>query len=393
MSARRETVRYRSKMKIVLAPDKMKGSLTAIQAAAALERGFSSQWEEATFRTCPIADGGEGTARTLCDALGGKWIIRSVRGPMGQAVEAGYAWIAEQGVAVIEMSEASGLALVPEGERAPLHASTYGTGELMRDAVERGARRLVLGLGGSATSDGGAGMAAALGYRFYQEDGTTIDLPTPARFSDVVRIDGGNVLALPEVVAACDVLNPLLGPRGAARLFSPQKGAGPAEVTQLETALTHLADLAAKAGLPEARDCPGAGAAGGLGFGLMAFCDAAVEPGFELVASIIGLEAAIVEADLVVTGEGSLDAQTLEGKGPVGVADLARRHGKPVIAFGGRVAHDEPRLLERFDAIIPLADGPMSLAEALANADRLLEAAAVRAARLCRVGKRLPGRF
>ncbi|HWL52197.1 MAG TPA: glycerate kinase [Chthoniobacteraceae bacterium] len=378
-------------MKIVLAPDKMKGSLTATQAAAALERGFRSQWPDASFRTCPIADGGEGTARTLCDALRGEWVTRTVRGPMGKPVEAGYAWMAEQRLAVIEMSEASGLALVPEGERAPLHASTFGTGELMHDAMERGARRLVLGLGGSATSDGGAGMAAALGYRFFTEEGSAIDPPTPARLPEAVRIDRENVPALPEVIAACDVLNPLLGPRGAARLFSPQKGATPAEVEQLEAALTHLADLAARAGLPKARECPGAGAAGGLGFGLMAFCNAVVEPGFELVASIIGLEAAIAGADLVITGEGSLDTQTLEGKGPVGVADLARRHGKPVIAFGGRVAHDEPRLLERFDAVVPLAHGPMSLPDALAHAERLLEAAAVRTARLCGVGKRFPG--
>ncbi len=376
-------------MKIVLAPDKFKGSLSAAQAVAALRRGFQTAWPEAQLFDYPIADGGEGTARTLCEALGGEWIVRTVRGPMGQAVEAGYAWLPERdGLAILEMSEASGLALVGEESRNPLQANTFGTGELLADAIGRGAQRVVIGIGGSATNDGGAGLATALGYRFETEAGV-LEQPVPARFHEITRIDASGVPALPEVIAACDVLNPLLGPRGASRLFGPQKGASPEGVETLEAALSHLAERCAEALGRDHRETPGAGAAGGLGFGLLSFCRAEVQPGFELVASILGLEEAVAQADLVITGEGSLDSQTLEGKGPAGVAALARRHGKPVIAFGGRIAREELRLLDHFDAIVPLADGPMSLPQAVNDAAVLLERAALHAARLCHLGRSL----
>ena len=374
-------------MKIVIAPDKFKGCLTAYAAASALARGLARVWPEAGLQLCPIADGGEGTARTLCDALQGEWITCTVRDPLDRPVQAGYAWLPGEAMAVIEMSEASGLALVAPEERKPLLASTYGTGQLMADAIRRGARRLIVGIGGSATTDGGVGMARALGYRFLNARGEEIQRPAPENFLEIARIDTSQVGAFPEIIAACDVQNPLLGPRGTATVFAPQKGASPEDVASLERALAHLAAVL-RHQFPDHTETPGAGAAGGLGYGLLTFCGAAIRSGFELVAEILRLEEAIVGADLVVTGEGSLDGQTLEGKGPAGVAALARRCGKPVIAFGGRVAR-EPQLDALFDAVVPIADRPMPLEEALASGETLLEQAAARAAALCRLGLRL----
>lgn len=385
-------------MKILIAPDKFKGSLSASEAAAALARGFLAVWPEASIRRCPIADGGEGTARALCEALGGQWVTRTVRGPLGAPVEAGYAWIAgdSEGIptAIIEMSASSGLALVPvsvpPGERRVRDANTFGTGELMRDAIERGARRIIVGLGGSATTDGGVGMAAALGYEFLTSDGEPMEQPAPSNLLALERIERDNVIDLPEVIAACDVQNPLLGPRGTAQVFAPQKGADARDVQAMEWALEHLAELAVRDLELERgfHETPGAGAAGGLGYGLLTFCNATIRSGFDLVAEILGLEEAVAAADLIVTGEGSLDAQTLEGKGPAGVAILARRHGKPVIAFGGRV-EDHPGLSECFDAVAALPDRPMGLEEAIADAAGLLEKAAQRTAAACRVGMKL----
>lgn len=380
-------------MKIVIAPDKFKGCLTAYSAAAALARGFARVYPDAAMQLSPIADGGEGTARTLCDALQGEWITCTVHDPLHRPVQAGYAWFpkAFDGLptAVIEMSEASGLALVAPRERKALAASTYGTGQLMRDAIGRGALRIIVGIGGSATTDGGVGMAHALGYRFFNARGEVIERPTPENFLEIARIDAEETLPLPEIIAACDVQNPLLGERGTAVVFAPQKGATPEEIPVLERALAHLAQTVREGfdGLDHT-ETAGAGAAGGLGYGLLTFCRATIRSGFELVAEILQLETAIATADLVLTGEGSLDGQTLEGKGPAGVAALARRCGKPVIAFGGRVAQD-PRLDTLFDAVLPIADRPMPLEEALASGQQLLEQAAFRAATLCRLGGRL----
>jgi glycerate kinase len=378
-------------MKIVIAPDKFKGSLSASEAAAALARGFQRVWPDAEIALCPIADGGEGTAKAMCDALGGEWVTRPVRGPLGATVSAGYAWIPTAPVpsAVIEMSAASGLVLIPPAERRAREANTFGTGELMRDAISRGAKRIIVGLGGSATTDGGIGMAAALGYEFLDGNGETMEQPTPCNLPTLERIESRNAIALPEIIAACDVQNPLLGPRGTANVFAPQKGADAEDVQFLEQASTHLATVAKRDLGNDFAETPGAGAAGGLGYGLLTFCNASIRPGFDLIAEIVNLEAAITDADLVITAEGSLDSQTLDGKGPAGVAALAKRHGKPVIAFGGRVAN-HPGLAEIFDAVLPIPHGPMPLEEAITNAAMLLEEAAAKAAALCRVGERLP---
>ena len=365
-------------MRIVIAPDKFKGSLTAAGAAEAIRRGFATVHPDAEFRALPIADGGEGTAESICNAMAGEWIALRVRGPLGDPVDARYAWLNE-GVAVIEMSEASGLWRVSPDRRDPLRSSTYGTGELMADAMRRGARKILVGLGGSATNDGGIGMAAALGFRFLTSDGEELD-PVPANLTALVRIEVPEQLALPEIVALCDVQNPLLGERGATRTYGPQKGAGERELLALETGLEHLADTVAQDLGCDFRDTPGAGAAGGIAFGLLSFCGAKLDPGFDLIARILDLEKEVAACDLVITGEGRLDAQTLEGKGPAGVAAIARKHGKKVVAFAGSVA-DGDRPGGIFDATFQITPSGMPLEQAMREAAILLEQSAARAAR------------
>jgi glycerate kinase len=285
---------------------------------------------------------------------------------------------------VIEMSEASGLWRIGPSERDPRRANTYGTGVLLRDAVERGARRILLGLGGSATTDGGAGMAAAMGFRFLAAGSGEVVEPLPCRFAEIGRIDASAVPDLPEIIAACDVQNPLLGARGTAAVFSTQKGADPETVDFLEGALAHFAQVVEGGTGRESRNVPGAGAAGGIGFGLLSFCGASLEPGFELVARAMQLEQRMAAADLVFTGEGRLDAQTLDGKGPAGVAAMARGLGKPVVAFAGSI-EELPAILAHFDAAVPIIDRPVSLEEAMQNAAPFLERAAARTARLLRL--------
>ncbi len=371
-------------MRILVAPDKFKGSLTAVQAGRAIAKGLRQIWHDADIRELPIADGGEGTADAIRAARNGVWISRSVHGPFGETVEAGYAWLEETKTAVIEMSAASGLWRVAAEKRDPLRATTRGTGDLIADAMERGARQIIVGLGGSATNDGGAGMAAALGYRFLTSDGEPVEA-VPANFLALVAIKPPENFMPPPIVAACDVRNPLLGARGASRIYGPQKGADERTVETLEQALENLADVCVSDLGRDFRNTPGAGAAGGLGFGLLTFCNAEIRSGFDLVAEILDLENAIAASDLVVTAEGRLDAQTLEGKGPAGVAALARKHGKPVIAFGGSI-EDDARLHELFDAIVSITQEPMPLERALKEAATLLERSAARTARLLRIG-------
>ncbi|MBV9492229.1 MAG: glycerate kinase [Verrucomicrobia bacterium] len=350
-------------MHVLVAPDKFKGSLSAAEACAALGEGLREGWpaEEPLEITClPMADGGEGTAEAIHDARHGRWVMHTVHDPLGRPVQAGYALVEHGGerLAVLEMSSASGLALVSEADRDLLRASTFGTGELLAHALnENDLGRVIVGIGGSATNDGGVGLAAALGYRFLDAAGVELE-PVPANLEQLTRIHLPGALPDTAVTVACDVVNPLLGPRGATRIYGPQKGLrGEEEALVLEAGLTRLADVAAETFGRDYRDRPGAGAAGGLGFGLLTFCRAEMVPGFELVSEVVGLEAAVSRADLVITGEGSLDGQTLEGKTPVGVADVARRFGKPVIAFGGRVeTAAREALCARFDDLIVLSE-------------------------------------
>ncbi|RPJ35110.1 MAG: glycerate kinase [Verrucomicrobiaceae bacterium] len=361
--------------RILVACDKFKGSLDAAGACAAIADGLARRFPEALIETRPIADGGEGFTASLEIPLCGQWVEVSAHDALGRPVTARYllASAADGPLAVMEMAEASGMWRIAPDERDVLRASTFGTGEMMRHAIDgSGARRLVIGLGGSATNDGGAGMAAALGVRFLDAHGCEL-CATPAELAGkLARIDMSGCVPLPPVTVACDVESPLLGPAGATRVFGPQKGADAASMPVLEDFLETLVRVS---GGEENAQCPGAGAAGGLGFGLLHFAAARLVPGFDLLASLTGLEQSVAAADLIVTGEGSLDAQSLTGKGPVAIARLARRHGKPVIAFCGR-ADAAARDSGLFDAVHELAASGLPPDELMARAGDLLESAA-----------------
>ena len=363
--------------RILIAPDKFKGSLTALAAADAIARGIKAACPEAKLVSRPIADGGEGTAEALGAALGGSWITVPATDPLGRPIAARYAWLKDE-VAVIDMSEASGLGRLTTAERDPLHASTFGTGQLIADAIHRGARKILVGLGGSATNDGGSGMAEALGYAFFDHHGGRLKA-LPANLADLARIQAPDAPLQATIIGLCDVQNPLTGERGASRTYGPQKGADPRMVQQLDGDLAHLADIVARDLRCDFRATPGAGAAGGLGFGLLSFCGAELRPGFETLAETLQLEKEIAASDLIITGEGRIDAQTLEGKGPAGVAALARKHGKPVIAFAGTVA-DDPRIAAVFDRVFAITPPDMPLDDALREAPRLLANCATKTA-------------
>ena len=356
-------------MKILIAPDKFKGALNAHEVAENIAKGLLDVLPAAEIDIVPMADGGEGTAEVICNARGGLWLECKAHDPLGRQIEARYGWIEDEKLAVMEMSEAAGMRRLSESERDPIRTSTFGVGEMILDASKRGANEIIIGLGGSATNDGGFGMARALSFRFFgqeREFGGAVSELVKLR-----RIGTPRPLALPNIVAAVDVKNPLLGKNGATRVFGPQKGATKEKIDILEPALTRLADVVAKEFRFDYRDEPGAGAAGGLGFGLMSFCRAKTRPGFDVVAEAVGLELKIKEADLVVTGEGSLDRQTLEGKTPFGMARLARKLGKRVFAIVGRTI-DSREVREIFDAVYENARPGMSQEENMKRAAELL---------------------
>ena len=367
-------------MRILIAPDKFKGSLPAGLAAAAIRTGLGRIFPDAEFDLAPIADGGEGTAEIFCEALGGDRISSPAHDALGRPVEASFVHFPEKHLALVEMSEASGLWRLSASELNPLQASTFGTGELMARAIAEGAETLYLALGGSATNDAGLGMAQALGGKFFDSDGQAVD-PVPANFLRIARMHAPDVPMRAKVIALCDVQNPLLGPTGATHMFGPQKGATSAMLPELEAALEHIADLCRDQLGRDFRDAPGAGATGGLGFGLMTFCNGRLEKGFAAVADLLDLEARVARADLVLTGEGRIDAQTEHGKGPAEVARLARVHGRPVIALAGMIEGNPAA----FDACLPIANGPLTLDESRRDAAQLLEAAAERAGRLLKI--------
>jgi glycerate kinase len=370
-------------VKVLIAPDKFKGSLGAVGVAEAIARGWSIGMPGAVIRLAPIADGGEGFSEVLGFSLGGGWVEADSRDPIGRGIVGRYVWVESSATAVIEMSESSGLWRLKHSEFSPMRANTFGTGMLIRDAINRGARRIYVGLGGSATTDGGVGMAAALGASFTDAAGKVLE-PAPEHLSRVAGVDMTEMVPLPELIAACDVQNPLLGPRGTARVYAPQKGADAFEVERLESGLANLADVVARDARVDFRDQPGAGAAGGIGFGLLAFCGARMQGGFDLIASAAGLRGLVADADLVITGEGRLDSQTLDGKGPAGVAALARELRRPVLAFAGSV-ESSGGVHECFDGVIPIIDEPVGLEEAMRRGAEFIERAAVRAARLLQV--------
>jgi glycerate 2-kinase len=358
-------------MRILIASDKYKGSLTASDVAHTLKQVLTKGLPDCEIDLCPIADGGEGTTEAMITALGGEWVETQTLDAHARPLTARYGWMPNQTEAVLEMSAASGLALVNDLPLQPHLASTHGTGLMMLDAMQRGAKRLVIGIGGSATNDGGLGMAAALGYRFLDFQ----DQPISPVMADLHRLD--RIIApqtvFPEILVACDVDNPLLGPHGATRIYGPQKGV--TDFPFFEDRLAKLAHIAARDLGSDPQHIPGSGAAGGLGYGLMAFCGARLTSGFDLISQQIRLEKRVAQADLIITGEGRLDAQTLHGKGPIGVALMARRLGKAVIAFAGSI-DSSPALHAHFDLTYAIKPSDMPLSQAIAQARQLLSASA-----------------
>ena len=370
-------------MKIVLAPDSFKGSLTAAQVCAALESGVRLAAPDAEIICVPMADGGEGTVQSLIDGLGGKLVTCQAEDPLGRLNTAVYG-LTDNGMAVIEMAQASGLTLLTEQERDPLITSTYGTGQLIKDALDRGARKFIIGIGGSATNDGGAGMAEALGYRFLSSSGDELPRGGGA-LADLWRIDASYADArLNEsvITVACDVDNPLTGPGGASLVFGPQKGATPDMALALDRALIRLAEhIAGDLGIDVA-DIPGAGAAGGLGAGCVAFLGAELKKGVDIVIDATGLKDKINGADLVITGEGRTDSQTLGGKTIFGVAGLAENLGVPVIVISGSLTEGADELLGRgVSRLYAIMEDGITLDEAMRDGAELLAGKSAQALR------------
>ncbi len=372
-------------MKIIIAPDSFKDSLSAEGVAQAIAAGLRDVWPDAQLIQCPMADGGEGTVDAVLAACNGELRRQHVRGPLGETVEARWGWLADSQTAIIEMAEASGLQLVPPGQRDACTTTTFGTGELIRAALDLGARRIILAIGGSATNDGGAGAMQALGVHLLD----AAQQPLPPGGLGLAQLAHINLehldprLAQVRFEIAADVNNPLCGPHGASAIFGPQKGANPGQVQQLDAALGHFADHCAKVLPHDVRDEPGSGAAGGLGFAAKAFLGAQFHAGVEVVAELVGLDAAVRGADLVITGEGRFDAQTLRGKTPFGVARIAQRHGAPVIVIAGTLGDGyEQMYAHGVNAAFALPSGPMSLEQACAEAPRLLSERAADIARV-----------
>ncbi|MFC8086136.1 glycerate kinase [Streptomyces sp. NPDC057340] len=371
--------------RVLVAADKFKGSLTAVEVARRVTAGLRRVVPDLAVAALPVADGGDGTVAAAVAAGFERREVR-VAGPLGDEVTAAYAL--REGTAVVEMAEASGLQRLPEGVLAPLTSSTYGSGELLRAALDAGARTIVFGVGGSATTDGGAGMLAALGARFLDGDGEPV-APGGGGLAGLASADLSGLdprLSEVELVLASDVDNPLTGPKGAPAVYGPQKGATPDDVTALDAALAHFAKVlegteGVGARAAEYAASPGAGAAGGIGFGAM-LLGARFRPGIEVMLDVLGFAPALERADLVITGEGSLDEQTLHGKAPAGVAAAARAAGKEVVAVCGRLAL-APEVLGRagIRRAYPLTDVEPDVAKCIANAGPILERVAESIAR------------
>lgn len=379
-------------MKIVIAPDSYKESLSAAEVADIIEAGMREVFPEASYIKLPVADGGEGTVDAMVDAFQGRRLAVPVCGPLGETVQAGYGLSGDGSLAVIEMAAASGLALVPPARRDPRITSTEGTGELIRAALDAGARKLILGIGGSATNDGGSGMLRALGVRFLDAAGNDLP-PGGAALANLARIDATGLdarLAACTINVACDVNNPLTGPQGASATFGPQKGATPEMIRELDAALHHFAGIIREQLGRDVEDLPGAGAAGGMGAAMVAFTPAKLRPGSEIVMEAVGLDAAVTDADLVITGEGRIDSQTIRGKTPHGVATVAKRHGKPVIGIAGCLTPDVAVVHQHgIDAVFSVLDSACSVDQALAAAAENLRRAARNVAATLAIGKGL----
>lgn len=353
--------------KVTVAIDSFKGSLTSYQVACAVESGFKKVYPDCTVQKITIADGGEGTVDSLVQTLGGEYVSVTVSDPLMRHIEARYGIIENGKTAVIEMSAASGLPLLLESERNPLQTTTFGTGEIILDALKRGCRNFLIGIGGSATNDAGVGMLRALGYRFYDHNGNLL-YGGGEILENIARIDSSKMV--PELegakfTVACDVTNPLYGPNGAAYVYAPQKGATPSMVEQLDKGLMNFAKVVQQFTGRDIATLPGAGAAGGLGGGFKAFLDANLERGIEMVLGAMHFDSLIIDSELVITGEGRLDKQTIMGKAPSGVLNVATKMGIPTIAIGGAIMECNELLESGFAAMFPIVSGPVSLERAM----------------------------
>lgn len=328
-------------MKIVIAIDSLKGSLTSIEAGNAIKKGILNA-VDAEVIVKPLADGGEGTTVAIVEGLGGELITRKVMGPMGKPVVATYGYLKEKNMAVIEMAEAAGITLIKSKKKNPLLATTYGVGELIKDAIQKGCREFIIGIGGSATNDGGVGMLSALGYQFLNSSGACVELGGHS-LKDIVSIDDTNrIKELDECFfkVACDVTNPLYGPNGCTYIYGPQKGVTEDIKDFLDKGMRNYAAVTSSYLMKNFADSPGSGAAGGLGYAFISFLNSKLISGIDLILETINFEQTIIDADYIVTGEGKLDAQTAMGKAPIGVAKLAKKHGAIVLAFAGSVANE-----------------------------------------------------
>lgn len=379
-------------MKIIIAPDSFKGSLTALRVAEAIEVGLRRVFPDVAIEKVPMADGGEGTVQSLVDATGGEILTTQVLDPLGNPIDAQYGVLGDGLTAVIEMAAASGLTLVPDHKRDPRGTTTYGTGELIRAALTHGCRKLIIGIGGSATNDGGAGMAQALGAKLLTTGGEQIKLGGGylAMLDSIDLSDLDPRIAEAETVVACDVNNPLTGKQGASHVYGPQKGATLEMIEMLDANLVHFDEILQRDLSKFVGNVPGAGAAGGLGAGLMAFLDASLKPGIEIVTEATQLAKRLVDTDLLITGEGQINFQTVFGKTPVGVAKVAKAHNIPVIAIAGSIADQSDAVYdEGIDAMIDIVPEPMSLETAIANATTLIETAAERTGRMIATGMKI----
>lgn len=376
-------------MKIVIAPDSFKESLSAMEVAIEIEAGFREIFPNAKYLKIPVADGGEGTVQAMIEATAGRRIEVSVCGPLGEPVQAFYGLTGGDLVAVIEMAAASGLELLPPNLRNPLRTSSYGTGEVIRHALDAGARRFVLGVGGSATNDGGAGMLQALGVRLLNAQGADLG-PGGAALAQLESIDVSHLdPRIKDCIfdIACDVSNPLVGPEGASAVFGPQKGATAEMVRQLDANLLHYAEVIAHDLGREVAHVPGAGAGGGMAAAMMVFLGGHLRPGSEIVTDAIGLDLAMHDADLVITGEGRIDSQTIHGKTPIGVARVAQRHGKPVIAIAGCLTPNSAVVHSHgIDVVFSAVSRPCTVHEAFNEAAFNVRSAARNIAATLRVG-------
>ena len=376
-------------MKIVIAPQTFKGSISALDAAKAMRKGVLEVFPDADTLLVPVADGGDGTLETLVEGSGGEIREATVTGPLGERRPAQWGAMGDGATAVIEMARTSGLALVPLDRRDPLNATTYGLGEIVHAALDEGFRRFIMGIGGSATNDAGAGMAQALGVRLLDDDGN--ELPHGgAALANLSRIDMTGIdprVAESAFLVACDVSNPLTGPEGASAIYGPQKGATPEMVKTLDAALLHFSDIVRHDIGAEVNDLQGAGAAGGLGGGMVAFLNAELRAGVDIVLDTVRLDNALEGADLVLTGEGALDYQTIYSKAPIGVAQRARRHGIPVIAIAGTLGDRYALVHDHgIHAALAITNAPMTLQQASSRAPDLIAAATSQAMRLLKVG-------